>query len=217
MKLTIKKLNKMKLFIEAANNIIKNKGIQKTTVRNIAKKAGYNSATMYNYFDDLDHLIFFTKISRLGPYSNRLSKEIKDSFTPLERFLKIWEVFANEAFNHPKTFYDLFFSKYSKNLSNSLRIYYEIFPNKLNVTHNRLVEMLNESNIYKRNMTLIDDCLENGCFIDKKNADNINEIMVITFRGLLDKYMESEKNDPEKYTQKYMTYLNNIIRLETKK
>jgi len=45
-------------FIDAAVAIIKNDGSENPSARRIAKGAGYSYATMYNYFKDIDDLIF---------------------------------------------------------------------------------------------------------------------------------------------------------------
>ncbi|MDX5609295.1 TetR/AcrR family transcriptional regulator, partial [Clostridioides difficile] len=43
-------------FIEAAQNIMENEGIENITLRKVADMAGYNSSTLYKYFKNLDHL-----------------------------------------------------------------------------------------------------------------------------------------------------------------
>jgi AcrR family transcriptional regulator len=45
-------------FIQATKEILKGEGIQSISVRNIADKAGYSYATLYNYFKDVNDLIF---------------------------------------------------------------------------------------------------------------------------------------------------------------
>ena len=39
-------------FIQATKEIIKGEGIKSVSVRNIADRAGYSYATLYNYFKD---------------------------------------------------------------------------------------------------------------------------------------------------------------------
>lgn len=212
----LKKLRTMQYFIDAAKEIIANEGTEKATIRNIAKKAGYNSATIYNYFNDLDHLIFFTKISHLEKYIDRLYDEITEDMNPIKEFIYIWKIFANEAFKNPKTFYHLFFSKYSLELSDTLNTYYKIYPNKLDTDNLRLKAMLNESDIYKRNMALMNECIEKGCFVNTKDAKIINELQIITFRGLLNKYIELGSDDIEGYTDRFMNYLDILLKLELK-
>ncbi|NJK84900.1 MAG: TetR/AcrR family transcriptional regulator [Bacteroidales bacterium] len=45
-------------FIQATKDILKGEGIQSISVRNIANQAGYSYATLYNYFKDVNDLVF---------------------------------------------------------------------------------------------------------------------------------------------------------------
>ena len=45
-------------FIQAAKEIIKSEGIKAISVRNIADRAGYSYTTLYNYFRDINDLVF---------------------------------------------------------------------------------------------------------------------------------------------------------------
>ncbi len=45
-------------FKEAAKEILRGEGLKVASARNIAERAGYSYATLYNYFDDLPSLIF---------------------------------------------------------------------------------------------------------------------------------------------------------------
>lgn len=45
-------------FVQATKEILKAEGIGSLSVRNIADKAGYSYATLYNYFKDVNDLIF---------------------------------------------------------------------------------------------------------------------------------------------------------------
>ncbi|RAJ02439.1 TetR family transcriptional regulator [Chitinophaga skermanii] len=46
-------------FIDATKEILKSEGLKSLSVRNIAEKAGYSFATLYNYFPDVKHLVFY--------------------------------------------------------------------------------------------------------------------------------------------------------------
>ncbi len=211
--LNIKRLRMMAYFITATDQIIQEEGIEKATIRNIAKKAGYNGATIYNYFNDLEHLIFFTKISNLEVYKTRLYKEIPDDLSPLDEIKKVFRIFVEETFKNPTDFYDLFFSRYSLQLNETVTLYHKIFPERLKTDNKRLIDMLSENDIYKRNMALVDNCLEKGYFSDKETAEKINELMILTYSGLLNRYLETESKDVQSYTDKFMEYLDMIISL----
>lgn len=45
-------------FIQATKEILKGEGFKAISVRNIAERAGYSYATLYNYFKDVRELIF---------------------------------------------------------------------------------------------------------------------------------------------------------------
>ena len=49
----------MRIFIEATKSLMDSVGEEGLSIRKIAAKAGYNSATIYNYFQDLDELMLF--------------------------------------------------------------------------------------------------------------------------------------------------------------
>ncbi|MFP4547083.1 MAG: TetR/AcrR family transcriptional regulator [bacterium] len=45
-------------FIQATREILRSEGLKNASVRNIAEKAGYSYATLYNYFKDAKDLVF---------------------------------------------------------------------------------------------------------------------------------------------------------------
>jgi AcrR family transcriptional regulator len=45
-------------FIEATKELLKGEGLKSVSVRNIADRAGYSYATLYNHFNDVKDLIF---------------------------------------------------------------------------------------------------------------------------------------------------------------
>lgn len=52
-------------FIEAAKDIIKSNGPQAVSVRKIADLSGYSYGSIYNYYNDLDELLFHVKNSMI--------------------------------------------------------------------------------------------------------------------------------------------------------
>ena len=60
----------MRIFIEATKSLMDSVGEEGLSIRKIAAKAGYNSATIYNYFQDLDELMLFGSVSFFGSLSN---------------------------------------------------------------------------------------------------------------------------------------------------
>ena len=56
-------------FVNVAYDLSVDEGIDSLTIRKIAENAGYNSATIYNYFENLDHLVFYTAMRSIKDYA----------------------------------------------------------------------------------------------------------------------------------------------------
>lgn len=52
----------MAYFINATIELMEEIGIENLTIRKVAERAKYNSATLYNYFDSLDELEMFASV-----------------------------------------------------------------------------------------------------------------------------------------------------------
>ncbi len=117
----------MTYFIDATNEIIENEGIESVTIRKVANLAGYNSATIYNYFENLDHLIFFAAMKYVKDYALALPDYLEDANNALDRFLKIWECFCRYSYKDPEIYYAIFFANLDKNLEDYVMEYYKFF------------------------------------------------------------------------------------------
>lgn len=83
----------MRIFIEATKSLMDSVGEEGLSIRKIAAKAGYNSATIYNYFQDLDELMLFGSVSFrkpkafynmfYGPHSEELGRIMRVYFNQL--------------------------------------------------------------------------------------------------------------------------------------
>ena len=72
----IQKVRMVKYFVDATIEIIEKEGYEAVTIRKVADIAGYNSATLYNYFDNLEHLLFFC----IYALSSRLYRSITNLY-----------------------------------------------------------------------------------------------------------------------------------------
>lgn len=180
----IQKKRILMYFIEATSKIIKDDGIENVTIRNVSDLAGYNSATLYNYFEDLEHLIFFTSIKYLEEYNLELSKTINKSDNAYDIFIKTWECFCKFSFKNPKIFYNIFFSKHKDKLSETISEYYNIFPEELGENNGIVLEMLKYKNILDRNKIIMYPLVNDG-FIKLENFDIINQTIIYSYQAIL--------------------------------
>ena len=58
----IRKERTKALYINIVCDLIRTKGMQAVTIRTISDLAGYNSATLYSYFDNLPQLILYAQM-----------------------------------------------------------------------------------------------------------------------------------------------------------
>ncbi|NLY35610.1 MAG: TetR/AcrR family transcriptional regulator [Tissierellia bacterium] len=179
------RMRMMSSFITAADEIMKEEGFDKITIRNVALRAGCNSATLYNYFEDLDHLLFYMSMSYLAEYNESLVKIMARYDDPLERYLEIWSIFIDFSFSKPKIFYQIFFSpKYRNDLYVTMRSYYQIFPRELPSNQLVVQNMYRGKNIFVRNRVLLED-LAAGGYIGSQNINRINTGTIYAFQAVL--------------------------------
>jgi len=198
-------------FIEATSKIIEDEGIENVTIRNVADIAGYNSATLYNYFEDLDHLIFFTSMKYLKEYNLELSKFISDSDNSLDIFLKTWECFCKFSYKNPKIFYNIFFSKHKDKLKETINEYYDIFPEELGENDGEILNMLKYKNIFDRNKIVVYPLVNEG-IIKEENFDIVNKAIVYCYQGILHESVIGNDKSIEQLIIDTMKIIKYIIR-----
>ena len=175
----------MAKFIISADEIMQKEGFDKITIRNVAQLAGYNSATLYNYFDDLDHLLFYMSMRYLAEYSLKIERVAEHYKDPLERYLGIWSFFIDQSFEKPKMFYEIFFSpKYRNLLDVTMTDYYKLFPEEWHVGMGLVKQMYSGKNIYVRNRVLLEDLLKAG-YISDQDMNRINTGTIYAYQAVL--------------------------------
>lgn len=210
-KKAIQKRRIMGYFIAAAKQIIEKEGVESVTIRKVADIAGYNSATLYNYFQDLDHLLFFASMNYLKDYAFDLQNYIAGSKNALDRFISIWKCFCYHSYNSPKIYYTIFFDKYSDSLNDAVKAYYSMFPEELGKQSLDLMPMLLEKNIYARGLTLLEACAEEG-IIKRNNLEQINEMILLVYQGMLLQVLNNQINYTiDDAVNKTIKYINQTI------
>ncbi|WP_028390344.1 TetR/AcrR family transcriptional regulator [Bacillus cihuensis] len=173
----------MSYFINATAEIIDKEGFDQITIRKIADLAGYNSATIYNYFEDLSHLIFFASMSYVKKYTDALSQYMEKARTPLERYFLIWECFCKYSFESPKIYYAVFSANLGTHPINMTK-YYQYSPTDLVAFPEDIKPMLLEANLSKRTLIAFNQCIKEG-YIQETDAEQIAERHYLIWQGML--------------------------------
>lgn len=104
--LSEKQINRMfKYFVEATTKIIEEEGIHQVTARKVGEMAGFNGSTLYRYFDELSHLVFFGCIKFIQEYFHDVQHYIRRGSNSLEKYLLSWECFCEHSFKQPDIAY----------------------------------------------------------------------------------------------------------------
>ncbi|EQF23806.1 bacterial regulatory s, tetR family protein [Clostridioides difficile CD160] len=213
--MTNKELQKKRIlmyFIEAAQNIMENEGIENITLRKVANMAGYNSSTLYNYFKNLDHLISFASIKYFKEYNLSISRCIEGVTDEYQKYIIMWKLFCKHSFENAEAFYKIFFNLSSEELSYITKQYYNMFPEDLGTHDSDISLMITGKSIKERNKILLNNLVD-AQYIPAKDLDIINDIIISFYQNLLflKKNIEKNSNDDE-LTVKMISSIEYIIK-----
>ncbi|WP_342510414.1 TetR/AcrR family transcriptional regulator [Sporosarcina sp. FSL K6-1522] len=200
-----------KYFIEATVEIIEEEGIEQVTIRKVAARAGYNSATIYNYFSEVSHLIFFASMKLLKTYTDDVPLTIQKGNSPLEKYTLAWECFCKHSFKQPSIFHAVFIMDLGDQPEKLIEHYYDMYPADLIHIPDELKPVLFERSISKRGQSLLQTAVEEQQ-IDDEQADHINEMTNLLWQGMLTNILNNRLNyDLQTAEQKTMQYIQKII------
>ena len=208
----MQKKRMLSYFLESTNTIIEEDGMEAVTIRKVASMAGYNSATLYNYFENLNHLLFFASLKYLKDYAKDLYNYTKDSKNSLETYLNVWLCFSYHSYLKPEVYNLIFFGGFSSaTVNESIRTYYSIFPEELGEESKKFLPMLLEDNIHLRDYKLLKASAEEG-FLKEEDLKDINEMNVLIYRGMLAKLLSKNNTyTVEEAVERTMKYINKTI------
>lgn len=202
----MRKRRTMQYFIDAASKILTEEGIENLTTRNVATAAGYNSATIYNYFDNFERLIAFAAIKGLKDYAKDLGETINNNMPSIEKFIKIWVCYFKHSLQNPVVF-SILFNQYGNNPLTFLKEYYEIFPDEEAELPEDVRETFYEADFDLRNRIILNKCAKEG-LLQKEDINSIVDMSQFVFEGTL----QNAKKEPENYTmQVFVKYLKHVL------
>lgn len=102
-------------FIQATKDILKGEGLKHISVRNIAQKAGYSYATLYNYFKDVKDLIFECVKDFQDEAEKRIMSDIAPPLKGTEKIKSIATNYISYFVEYPGIF-ELFFIEKASDL-----------------------------------------------------------------------------------------------------
>lgn len=202
--------NTKRKYIECAERIIRNEGIEALTIRRLGKEMKFNSATLYTYFQDLDELLLYVTFKFRKEQLLRDSREILPSMDSREQYLKMYEIYCDYSFRYPEIYYNMYFGRASYKLDAVLHEYYRLFPEEF-VSQTQLIkDIITHGNVYQGEILALEHLAEEG-FIKKENIGMVANIVVRVHASYMrDLCIFPGRNTPE-YRQEFMDCVKHIL------
>lgn len=199
-----KKIFRMRRYlIETTEDLIHDEGFGSVTLRKIGDETGYNTATIYNYFKDLNELLLYSSVKFLKSYNRELSLKIDDSMNAVERYICIFHVFSKHTFARPDVYYNMFYGKHGKNLGDILQDYYTLFPDEMGSYDQVVSSMLNCGDIFEREHFITTPIAQEG-FASAEDTLHFSQQMVFTHEFLMRELCEQKQGiSPEGQALRY--------------
>lgn len=105
-----KRQRMMGYFIDAAIEILDNEGLEAVSARKVAEKAGYSYATIYNYFEDINHLLWHCAPVYVSRLNQQLQPEALPGPSGRDRLRQAIRLYARFFVRHPHGFRFMFLS-----------------------------------------------------------------------------------------------------------
>lgn len=212
----IKEKRMMMYFINATKELIFEYGLENVTIRKVGERSGYNSATMYHYFKNLDILLIYSSISYLKDYISKLQVQLKHINSPREKYVTVYRVFNEFAFRQPDIYFNMFYGSYSKLLPDIIKDYYDIFPEELGEQRDKVIShMLREGNIFQREYAIMEP-LAVANSLTKREVDFIIQTVVRVHATYLYQVMQNPYCDIQAHSNNFLyfmeTFLNAILK-----
>ena len=191
---------------------MEDQGPDRITIRDVAADAGYNSATLYLYFSDLDQLILYASLRYLSTYNRKVVERLTDCGSDRERLFVTWEVFCEVSDQHPEAFERIFFGAHSQSLTDICEQYYRLFPEERQAPEElALSPIFSSFSLLERNLLVLRP-LCSGMGEDRLNV--INELMVFGYAGLLHRRIEEKRSgfDGEPLAVRFRAYLDYLVK-----
>lgn len=199
-------------FITAAKELAEEKGMENLSVRQIAEQAGYHNSTIYTYFKDEALLLALSCVPSFADYSRELARLSASNPTNYDSFFSIWRHFCVSAFKKPDIFRIFFFGKYSRNLTELLTRYYELFPEEKAEYNQVISEMYYGNNFKERCFKILSPLIgDEKTRVTNENCAMLNSIISSVFRDLLDRKCSDPSLDNEKLTAWFLQCLHYLL------
>jgi len=202
----------LQYFVDATVAIIEEEGLDQVSARKIGERAGYTSSTIYNYFEELSHLIYFASMRFVKEYLQELPLYLERGKTYEEKYVLSWECFCKHSFAKPQIYHALFIADLGQKPKDMLEHYFSIYSSDLIGFTEEIRPMLYDPDLTSRSRSLLELAKQERELSDERITE-VNEMSVLIWEGMMTTVLNKRRDsDPEEAAQKTMKYIRAIIR-----
>ncbi|MFC6323177.1 TetR/AcrR family transcriptional regulator [Companilactobacillus baiquanensis] len=201
-------------FITACQDLIKEEGMDQLTIRKISDKAGYNSATLYNYFENLDQLKALSLLDNIKPYFYSIRSLYNMDLNLIDRFLLIWREYAKYSFRNPQVYTEVFESSNSDNILSYIDKYFEYFPSDEFSKEDDVYNLVYNRDMKQRDKVLLDPEVGAG-YISEKQAKYLISGIYALHIGMCNQVLNGYYDDSDQALNLFMNYLIDMFLLNS--
>lgn len=181
------------------------------TIRSLAECAGFNSATLYRYFDNLDHVQAYALLRLSSTIWQEASRLNKGESRPLMQFLNIWQAISSIAFQQPRMFSRLLTHPDQPYVYQFVDDYVALFEEEYDNYDPFIRSTMHCHSVRELGLAYIRPCVENGTFSDSA-ALQIHECSVMLICGAVFQTLKYPAADIEHYRQLFFDSFLAIIK-----
>lgn len=214
----IKRKRVMRYFIDAAAEIASTEGMNSLTIRSVADKAGYNSATLYNYFEDLNELMAFASISLIEDWLYNAVATNSGPGDALDHYILNWKSYVEYSLRTPVGFTYIFSSKDTDSIIKYFEKYYTIFPHPdEEAAPGSIHAFWKPKSLEDQEREMIAPVIKAG-FIAESDAESIYRLCQLLHNGILWEHLQMDsKTSIEKDVNTFLNYLVPYIQTKLRK
>lgn len=201
-------------FITACQDLIKEEGINQLTIRKISDKAGYNSATLYNYFENLDQLKALSLLDNVKPYFYAIRSLYGMNLDLVDRFLLIWREYAKYSFGNPQVYIEVFESSNSDDILSYIDKYFDYFPSEEFSKDHDVYDLVYNRDMKKRDRVLLEPEIDAGYLSDEQARYFIDGIYALHI-GMCNQVLNNYYSNSEEALKLFMSYLIDFLLLNS--
>lgn len=205
----LKRRRVVRYFIDAAKEICNEQGLDGVTIRSVAERAGYNSATLYNYFDDINQLMAFTSIDLVSDWLSDLAIIAENPYyDEIETYLMGWKSFAKHSCDDPWGFSYIYGNENPDEIVKYFDEYYEIFPQQDGAISDVVRKMYSVKTEEEQERVMITPCVKAG-FLDWQGAEDVYKLALFLHKALL--WSQTKSSRPKTDHESYYTFMKYLL------